>query len=131
MSDQKKGLWADSFAERFKEISDGKTYRELSDMLSISKSTAHAYVTGDRVPKVDALNTIAEKFNVNPMWLMGADVPKYERTSSDFPAWSDFTGNIVKVAGRDGSFVEKQLSDKQMQALKSFLDLLPDASDDL
>lgn len=39
--------------------------------------------------------------------------------------------NIVKIAGRDGSFIEKHLTDKQLQALKSFVDLLPDASDDL
>lgn len=39
--------------------------------------------------------------------------------------------NIVRIAGRDGSFVEKQLNDKELQALKAFVDLLPDASDDL
>lgn len=39
--------------------------------------------------------------------------------------------NIVKIAGRDGRFVEKRLSDKELQALMSFVDLLPDASDDL
>jgi len=39
--------------------------------------------------------------------------------------------NIVKIAGRDGSYMEKQLGDKELQALKSFIDLLPDASDDL
>ena len=39
--------------------------------------------------------------------------------------------NIIKIAGRDGSFVEKRLTDKQLQALRSFVDLLPDASDDL
>lgn len=39
--------------------------------------------------------------------------------------------NIVKIAGRDGSFVEKRLSDKELQALKAFVDLLSDANDDL
>lgn len=39
--------------------------------------------------------------------------------------------NIVKIAGRDGSYMEKQLGDKELQTLKSFIDLLPDASDDL
>lgn len=85
MNEQKKNLWADSFAERFKEITEGMTYRELSGILSISKSTAYAYAQGDRVPKVDALNTIAEKFNVNPMWLMGADVPKYGNADKNTP----------------------------------------------
>lgn len=39
--------------------------------------------------------------------------------------------NIIKIAGRDGSYMEKQLGDKELQTLKSFIDLLPDASDDL
>lgn len=39
--------------------------------------------------------------------------------------------NVVKIAGRDGRFIEKELNDKQLQALIAFVDLLPDASDDL
>lgn len=39
--------------------------------------------------------------------------------------------NVVKIAGRDGSFVEKRLNDKELQALKAFVDLLPDAGGDL
>ena len=37
--------------------------------------------------------------------------------------------NVVKIAGRDGSFMEKRLNDKELQALKAFVDLLPDADD--
>lgn len=37
--------------------------------------------------------------------------------------------NIVKIAGRDGSFIEKRLNDKELQALKAFVNLLPDADD--
>lgn len=59
----------------------------------------------------------ATTLGVSPTMLMGYEDPTSE--------------NIIKIAGRDGSFVEKRLSDKQLQALKSFVDLLPDASDDL
>lgn len=39
--------------------------------------------------------------------------------------------NILRIAGRDGSFEERVLTDEQMATVKAFLNLLPDASDDL
>lgn len=39
--------------------------------------------------------------------------------------------NIIKIAGRDGSFREKCLDDKGLQALIAFVDLLPDAPDNI
>ena len=39
--------------------------------------------------------------------------------------------NILRMAGRDGSFVERVLTDEQMIAIKAILDALPDASEDL
>ena len=38
--------------------------------------------------------------------------------------------NIIKIAGRDGSFRERQLTDKQLAALNAIIDQMPDASDD-
>lgn len=39
--------------------------------------------------------------------------------------------NIIKIAGRDGSYVEKKLTDEQIAAMKALIDTLPDAPDDL
>lgn len=39
--------------------------------------------------------------------------------------------NIIRIAGRDGSFEERTLSDDQLSALKAILNQMPDASDDL
>lgn len=39
--------------------------------------------------------------------------------------------NVLRIAGRDGSFEERVLTDDQMATVKAFLNLLPDASDDL
>lgn len=74
--------WSDTFAQRFKELAGEATYRELSDKLGISKSTICAYLNGDRVPKVGPLTAIAERYGVDPMWLMGSDVPKYKQAPS-------------------------------------------------
>lgn len=37
--------------------------------------------------------------------------------------------NVIKIAGRDGSFVERKLTDEQMTALRLIIDQLPDAED--
>lgn len=37
--------------------------------------------------------------------------------------------NIIKIAGRDGSHIERKLTDEQMAALKLIIDQLPDATD--
>lgn len=39
--------------------------------------------------------------------------------------------NILRIAGRDGSFEERVLTDDQLATVRAFLNLLPDASDDL
>lgn len=39
--------------------------------------------------------------------------------------------NILRIAGRDGSFEERVLTDEQLATVKAFLKLLPDACDDL
>lgn len=39
--------------------------------------------------------------------------------------------NIIKIAGRDGSYEERRLTDEQLAALKAILAQMPDASDDL
>ena len=37
--------------------------------------------------------------------------------------------NTIRIVGRDGSYIEKTLTDEQIQALRTMLDALPDAND--
>ena len=120
-----------SFAKRLRELLDtnNMTQTDLSRATGISKSSISRYLKGDWEAKQDAVYAIARVANVNEAWLMGYDVPMIKQpapVSEDEPLI-----NIVKIAGRDGSYMEKQLGDKELQTLKSFIDLLPDASDDL
>lgn len=39
--------------------------------------------------------------------------------------------NILRIAGRDGTLIEKRLSDEQVAALKGIIDQFPEADDDL
>lgn len=53
-----------------------------------SKSTIYRYMNGEMAPKISTIKYLAEIFLVNPIWLMGYDVPKkrdelYKNTKFD------------------------------------------------
>lgn len=49
----------------------------------------------------------------------------------DVPSEYSRNCNIIKIAGRDGSYEERRLTDEQLAALKAILSQMPEASDDL
>lgn len=53
----------------------GDSQNDMSIKTKIPKSTISRYVNGSREPKQDKLSIIADAYNVNPVWLMGFDVP--------------------------------------------------------
>lgn len=64
------------FKERLKELRKrrGLSQVALAERLGMSKSTIGAYETGDIMPSVEALNTLADYFNVNIGYLMGEEI---------------------------------------------------------
>ncbi len=66
------------FAERFSDLVRNSSIDilKLAEMLGIkSKSTIYRYMNGDMAPKISTVKYASEIFNVNPLWLMGYDVP--------------------------------------------------------
>ena len=63
------------FKDRLKELRKrrGLSQVALADRLGLSKSTIGAYETGDIKPSIEALNAIADFFNVDLNYLMGAE----------------------------------------------------------
>lgn len=47
----------------------------VSDLGLKSKTTIYRYMNGDMSPKITTVKVIADLYNVNPVWLMGYDVP--------------------------------------------------------
>lgn len=67
---------------------------------------------------------IADYFSVSvDRVLYGPDAKKAPTPEGERPM------NVVKIAGRDGSFVEKRLSDEQIKALRIIIDQMPEAED--
>ena len=65
------------FSERFSQLIEGMSYTKVGADIGVSKQTISAYVNGVRNPKKPTIQAIAAKYNVNPAWLIGYDVPKY------------------------------------------------------
>lgn len=66
-----------SFAQRLKDaLRITKTKQiELSRSTDIDKGTINNYLAGKYEPKQDRLEIIAKALDVDPVWLMGYDVP--------------------------------------------------------
>lgn len=63
------------FKDRLKDLRKAKGLSQvaLAERLGLSKSTIGAYETGDITPSVEALNTIADFFNVDMNYLLGKE----------------------------------------------------------
>ena len=67
------------FSERLRELRIGKGYslRDLADMCNTSKSAINMYERGERKPKHEVLEAIAEAFDVDMDYLLGkTNIPK-------------------------------------------------------
>ena len=125
------------FGERLRHL---RTLKELSQMdlakqLKISKSSVNMYERCEREPSLEMLEKIADFFNVDLDYLLGkSECSNRYAQSIGVPRSQNQTGNpvnYIRVAGRDGSFHERTLTDLQMAQLLEVLNNLPDAPDDL
>ena len=67
------------FSERLSSLikENGTDINVLANQIGIkSKSTIYRYMNGEMAPKISTIRYLAEFFMVNPIWLMGYDVPK-------------------------------------------------------
>lgn len=129
------------FSERLKLLrtEHGLSQQEFAKQLgNISKSSINMYERGEREPGLETLEAIADFFNVDMDYLLGkSDVPNRNadwmsalmQRMAEGKNDSLRTTNIVRIAARDGSLVEKRLTDEQVKALKAIVDQLPDAGD--
>ena len=71
------------FSERFQLLlsRSGENTHSLSKKLGLHPATICRYYKGVMAPKSVTLYAMADIFNVNPLWLMGFDVPKEKSTS--------------------------------------------------
>ncbi len=109
---------------------------ELSVRLGISQGALSGWENGKYEPDTAGWVNLSKILAVSTDYLMGISDNSIVQTETP-PAILDddhqgqTNKNLIRLAGRDGSIQERYLSDEQLSAVKSILDQLPDASDDL
>ena len=65
----------DKFSKRLLElmVDNNDTTYSLGEYLHLSNASISRYTTGHMAPKVPTVQAIAEKYGVNPAWLMGTE----------------------------------------------------------
>lgn len=116
-----------NFSERLKQLmsENNVTSKQLSEHTHIGKNMVKYWSDHGNLPRWNTLKAIADYFNVSVDYLIGKSDIKNPTANNDDGK------NTIKIAGRDGSYIEKRLSDEQIEMLKTMINSLPDAPDNL
>lgn len=102
-----------------------------------SYATIQKWESGVSEPPLKVVHALADLFHVDINDLASADLEYMDTFGSEKgeqPTEIDRLPekvNMIRIAGRDGSYRERILSDEQLAALNAILDQLPDVPDDL
>lgn len=105
----------------------GLTLAQIADKMGVAEATVQRWESGNiKTVRHEKIGRLAEILGVTPAQLMG-----WEENIAEPVAPPQSNQNIIRIAGRNGSYEERVLSDEQLSALKAIIDQMPDASDDL
>lgn len=67
------------FSKRLRQVmnENDQTIYDIADILDLSSSTISKYINSKINPKITTIKILSQKYNINPVWLMGYDVEKY------------------------------------------------------
>lgn len=116
----------EKIAEKRKQI--GLSQRSLAKLSGVSQPTISAIESSTKSPSTVTISLIAKALKVQTSELLDDEK---EAAANHRDSLNKENKNIIRIAGRDGSYQEHVLSDAQLSAVKAILDQLPDASDDL
>lgn len=94
---------------------------QLADLLGKSQSTVGMWESGKSYPDYATLIKLAEFFGVSVSYLIGETTQKGKTPSEE-----GVRKGTIQIAGRDGSFVERELTDDQIDIVKRMIDQMPD-----
>ena len=123
-----------SFHEKLKQarVSARLTQQQVADALGITGSAYCGYETGKRQPDVQKIKMLSRILCISGDDLLETGFENKKMSAPENEGEHNFSNcNLVKVAGRDGSYEERYLTDEQLAALRAIISQLPDASDDL
>lgn len=85
--------------ERIKALMDfyNINQTDLSKKSGVGRTAIANYVKGIREPKQDAVYLLSKPFNINPVWLMGYDVPMFATSDAQIAEIADVITSRDKV----------------------------------
>ncbi len=96
-----------------------------------SYTTIQKWESGVSEPPLKVVHELANLFNVDINDLTNCDLAAGFSVNSKKAPTENGERNIIRIAGRNGSYQERYLTDDQLAALKALIDQLPEAPDDL
>lgn len=142
-SEQHAVSYASSVGERIQTRRQevGLTLDEFSAVIGVNKTVIKRYEAGtiSRI-NLSVIGSMANALRVNPNWILGRTnspdilsektdfVPDVGRTFAAALAQKQLT-NTIRMVGRDGSFIEQELTDEQLAMFKSVLDQMRPVTD--
>lgn len=114
---------------RIKELRERKgiNMREAARLLGMPYTTYVNYEKGLREPTSEVLIQLADFYDTSVDYIVGRSSTDARALPEDLP----FPSNVIRIAARDGSFVERELTDQQLAALQAILDQMPDVPEGL
>lgn len=107
----------------------GMTLEEVGNLVGVGKSTVRKWESGDIANmRRDKIAKLAAALGTSPAYLMGWEETDIKEKSPIIDEGL-MSANTIRIAGRDGSYVEKRLSDDQVDLLRRMIDQLPDYND--
>lgn len=109
--------------QRLKQLRKSRnlTAKQLSEIINVSESTISLYENGKREPDFKTLLNIADYFNVSVDYLLGK-MDEKEKSARD--------SGKISIRSRDGTVVESELTDEQIETFKKLLNYLSDNDKD-
>lgn len=106
--------------------SQKKSQLELAQHLGVTQNVVTDWKSGRIKSYTKYIHGIADFLGVSVEYLRGETDEKGKPPVTDGGLMG---ANTVRIAGRDGSYVERQLTDEQVDLLLRMIDQLPDCTD--
>lgn len=103
-------------------IKKGISQEKLAKQIGVSRSTIAMWETEGSQPDNDKLIALANYLETSTDYLLGREEKAAPQEEQQKP-------NTIKILGRDGSCVERQLTDDQIDLMKRMIGQMPDADD--
>ena len=118
------------FKERIKQLrlAMDATMEDVAKAVGVSKATVQRWESGEiENIRRDKIWKLSQALHTTPGYLMGWSDDPSSDAPAPVPERSD--ANTLRIAGRDGRYIEKRLTDEQVKAYFELFNSLPDADD--